>query len=359
MYNEPIYYKPMHLETYIIAEIGNNHLCNMDLAKSFILAAKKSKADAIKFQTYKAELLTTEEAMTYWYGEKILQIEYYKKLDKFGFEEYKELFRYANYLYMDAFSSAFDLQSVQMLERLNVPYHKIASCKINDRSLVEGIAKTKKPIILSCGGATIYEIRRAVTWIRKFNSSKITLLFCTFNYPTEHNQVYLKRFISFQNYLMDLDNINFGFSDHTIPDEQHIIPSLAVALGARVIEKHFTLSRKILGSGNFYATEPAEFIKMVNNIRLTENVMGNKEEYGPTSDEMDTAKSTRGSLVAIRKIEKGKIISRESIVAKRPYKRKDKEGKIIVQPDEIGKILGLRVSEDILPDEYITWEKIY
>jgi len=334
--------------TFIIAEAANNHLCEMEAAKSMIRLAKWAGADAIKFQMYKAEHLVTSKSMTYWAGEKIPQIDYYRQLDKFGFDEYKELFECAKALDIIAFASPFDIPSVKMLGDLDVPLFKIASCCIDDTRLIKTIASYGKPIILSCGGATEQEIHDALQWIYVENNSvPVALLFCTFIYPTPPKKVNLSRLNQYK-----WNSPIYGFSDHTVPtdDEHLLIPSIAVGMGAKIIEKHFTLDRNTPGSGNFYGTEPREFQQMVENIRFVEKVLGSSTPM-VIDEEKETAKSSRRKLVANMDIKKNSIITNEMI----GVKRTEDDG---ISPSMLYQVIGRKTDRLIKKDEPILFGEI-
>ena len=330
---------------FVIAEAACNHMCDIELTKKMIDEAKKAGADAIKFQTYKAEKLVIKEAKSYWkYPGTKSQFEYYKNLDKFCKEDYKLLFDYANKKGIIAFSTPFDVDSAQMLNELNMPLFKIASCDIQDKRLLRTVAGFGKPVIVSLGGAEIEEIEEIIDVIYGENNFSLILLVCTFSYPTQDQDAHLSRLRTIQNIFPD---IIIGLSDHTEPEENMVIPSLGVALGAKVIEKHFTLDRTMTGSGHSFSVDPPLLQKMIQNIRLSELVLGNPG-WEKIEAEENTKKSARRSLVADTYIKKGDVIKEKMIGVKRPSGG--------VSQKYIDEIIGKKAKRDIKIDEQIAWE---
>ncbi len=329
---------------FIVAEAACNHMCRMDLAKKMIDKAADAGADAIKFQTYKAEKLVTGDAVAFWGREKISQMEYYKKLDRFGKDEYKELFRHARKKGIIAFSSPFDNESTEMLIEAGMPLIKIASCDINNPKHLSHTASFGKPIILSTGASTPEEIDKAIYIIFNEGNYRLMLLACTLSYPTKDRDANLMRIRTLQERYSDMI---IGLSDHTEPDPGMVIPSLAVTLGAKIIEKHFTLDRTMTGSGHFFAVNPDDLTRMVQNIRIAETVLGDGS-LGVAKSEKKAWSSARRSIVAGVKIKKGEAISIRMLELKRPA-----DG---IAADMIDKVVGKRAKKDIKPDQQITLE---
>lgn len=333
--------------TFVIAEGACNHMCNLDIAKRMISEAQKAGADAIKFQAYKAERLVTRKAESYWkYPGAKSQFEYYKNLDKFGEKEYDLLFDYAKEQGIIAFATPFDTRSASMLNELGVPLFKIASCDLLDVRLLRHVAKFKKPIILSTGGSTIDEIKSAANTITKEGAEEIILMVCTLSYPTENESANLNRILTFKK---EFPELIIGVSDHTRPEANMIIPSVAVALGAKVIEKHYTLDRSMAGSGHAFSANPDDLKKMIENIRLTEHVLGSSEITVYQTEEGARA-SARRSLVVEVPIKKGQIITSDMIGIKRPGNG--------LPANMIDLVIGKRAKEDIAQDQQITLEML-
>jgi len=330
---------------FIVAEAACNHMCDMTLAKKMIEKAADAGADAIKFQTYTAEKLVTRSAIAFWGDEKISQLEYYKRLDRFGREEYEELFHHASGNGIIPFSSPFDEENAEMLAELGMPLFKIASCDIPNLDLLKQIADLGRPVILSTGASTGREIDRAIETISEYNDQLI-LLACTLSYPARNEDANLTRIRTLRERYPELI---IGLSDHTEPDSDMVIPSIAVALGARIVEKHYTLDRGMTGSGHFFAVDPDDLKKMIKNIRLTEAVLGDGE-LGVMSAEKEAWRSARRSIVAQQSIQKGMMIE--------PYMLRLKRPATGLSPDKFNSIVGKRAKVDISADEFIGWEML-
>lgn len=335
-----------HEPAFIVAEAACNHMCDMVLARKMIDHAANAGANAIKFQTYTAEKLVTKDAVAFWGDDKISQLEYYRRLDLFGEKEYRELFEYADQKGIIPFSSPFDAENVDMLAELGMKIFKIASCDICNLSMIKQIAQYKRPIILSTGASTMEEIEQALFTIFEQRNYQVILLACTLSYPTIDEEANLLRI---QTLKERFPNMIVGLSDHTQPDGNMVIPSVAVSLGARVIEKHYTLDRSMTGSGHFFAVDTNDLKKMVANIRLTEKVMGNGS-LGIAPSEEKAWVSARRSIVAQVPIRAGEIITREMLGLKRPGTG--------LLGDRMEEIVGRRAKVDIGGDEQVLLEKI-
>ena len=331
---------------FVVAEAACNHMCDLGLARKMIDRAADAGVDAIKFQTYKAEKLVTGDAMAFWGSEKLSQLEYYKRLDRFGRKEYEELFKYAEDKGIIAFSSPFDAESAEMLAEIGMPVFKIASCDIPDLRHLRHIVSFGKPIILSTGASTIEEIDRAIEVIFEQSNYQLMLLACTLSYPTRNEDANLLRIRTLQE---RYPGMIIGLSDHTEPDAHMVIPSVGVALGARIIEKHYTLDRTMTGSGHFFAVDPDDLKKMVQNIRLAETVLGNGN-LGVAESEKKAWSSARRCIVAEVFIPKGTVITSEMLGMKRPA-----DGLLA---NMINVVIGKRACQDISPDQAIGLDMI-
>ena len=300
--------------TFLIAEAACNHMCDLGVAKEMIDLAADAGADAVKFQTYKAERLTRKGVMTYWRGKRIPQIEYYRKLDRFGAPEYEALFAYGLEKGVITFSTPFDVESAEILNDLGAPLFKIASCDLPDSRLLKCVAGFGKPVILSTGGSTVEEIERAVATIFSTGNHQLILMACMLSYPAANEDANLLRIRALKERYPD---IIVGLSDHTEPDSHMVIPSLGVALGAKVIEKHYTLDRRLSGSGHFFSINPEDLKKMVQNIRLAEGVLGDGA-LGVAEAESSARNNARRSIVAERDIQRGETIESSMLGMKRP-----------------------------------------
>lgn len=330
--------------TFVVAEAACNHMCDLSVAKEMIDLAAEAGADAIKFQTYKAERLTRKGAMTYWRGKQIPQIDYYRNLDRFCAPEYEALFEHGREKGVITFSTPFDPESAEMLHELGAPLFKIASCDLPDSRLLRCVASYGKPVILSTGGSTVDEIERAITTILATGNHQLILMACTLSYPAANQDANLLRIRSLQERYPD---IIVGMSDHTEPDEHMVIPSLGVALGANVIEKHYTLDRSLSGSGHFFSANPKDLKKMVQNVRLAESVLGDGT-LRVAEAEYSARNNARRSIVAERDIERGEVIESSMLGIKRPA-----DG---LPGWRIDELIGKRTKTDIRADQALSMD---
>ncbi|CAB1060692.1 N-acetylneuraminate synthase (EC [Olavius sp. associated proteobacterium Delta 1] len=331
---------------FIVAEAACNHMCRVDSAKRMIELASEAGVDAIKFQTYQAENLVSTSAKAFWGNETISQLEYYKKLDRFGKEEYEEIFIYAKEKGIIAFSSPFDAKNAEMLNEIGMPIFKIASCDIDNVRHLQHIASFGKPIILSTGASTMDEIDKAIEVIFKQDNYQLILLACTLSYPTKNEDANLLKIQTLQE---RYPGMIIGLSDHTEPDPHMVIPSVAVALGAKIIEKHFTLDRSMTGSGHFFAVEPEDLCKLVRNIRLTETLFGDGS-LGVADSEKEAWASARRSITAEIPIPKGRVITEEMLSMKRPA--------LGLSPAIIDELIGKRAIRDITAGQPIVKDMV-
>ena len=299
---------------FIIAEAGVNHNGDINLAYKLIDAAITSGADAIKFQTYKTENLVTRDAQKAAYqknytNEDESQFEMLKKLElsENAFINIQKYCKNNNIIFL---SSPFDHESIQFLESLEISAYKVPSGEITNSSYLIEIAKKQKPVILSTGMSTLEEVRSAVDIFRKNNNENIVLLHCISNYPADPKDVNLRAMKTLEKTF----NLPVGFSDHTSGIE---IPLAARALGACIIEKHFTLDNDLEGPDHAASLEPGKFAEMVKGIRKIEMALGNGEKK-PTANELTIAKSVRKSLVANKNINAGTVLEKSMIDIKRP-----------------------------------------
>ena len=300
--------------TFIIAELSANHNQSYDLAVQTIQAVKDSGADAIKLQTYTADTLTIEcdndyfkiKSDTLWDGKTLHQL-YREAFTPWDWQP--KLKEVAEKLGLIFFSTPFDTTAVDFLEKLNVPAYKIASFEIFDIPLIEYIASKQKPIIISTGIASLGDIELAVKACRKVGNNSIALLKCTSSYPAPVEEANL---LSIP-HLRDTFNVIPGLSDHTMGQSVAIA---AVALGARIVEKHFILDRSIGGPDSSFSMEPQEFKKMVEAIRDVEKALGTiSYELTPKAK---NSKIFSRSLFIVKDVKKGEIISEKNVRSIRP-----------------------------------------
>ena len=333
-------------EVFVIAEAACNHMCSIELAKAMINCAADAGANAIKFQTYKGERIVTRYAPAFWGTETMKQTQYYERLDKFNKEDYEILFKYAKDKGIIPFSTPFGIEDAVLLNEIGMEIFKIPSFEIVNLELLKCIASFKKPIILSTGAASYEEIDRAIGIITGEGNYDLALMACTLSYHTENKDANLKRI---QTLKEKYPNFMIGHSDHTMPDENMAIPAISVALGARMIEKHYTMSRTMTGSGHYFSIEPNDLRKMVKNIRLFEEVIGDGVQ-GTAENEKRGKAGGRKSIVAKVKIKKGTKIEKEMLTYKRPG-----DG---ISPDKVDGLLGKIALKDIEDDFQIKWGEI-
>lgn len=326
---------------FIIAEVGVNHNGNMEIAKKMVDVAAKSGVDAIKFQTFRAEqlvMLNAEKALyqkeTTGSGES--QYEMLKRLE-LDYHQHLELINYCQRRHIIFLSTPFDFESVVLLEKLNVPAYKVSSGEITNLSLLEYIAKRNKPVILSTGMATLGEVEEAVATIRNSGNPRTVLLHCTSNYPTEYNDVNLKAMLT----LKHAFQLPVGYSDHTLGIE---VPIAATALGACVIEKHFTLDRNLSGPDHRASLEPDQLKLMVNAIRNVEAALGDGIKCCQAA-EANTKEVARKSIVTLRDLGRGEILTRDMLGFKRPGTG--------LPPKFINLLIGKKIKRDVVKDSII------
>jgi pseudaminic acid synthase len=300
---------------YIIAELSCNHNQDKSIAFKLIDEAYKAGANAIKLQTYTADTMTIKSDKSYftdclkdtvWEGQTLHDL--YSNAYT-PWEWHHELKEYSNKLGMDLFSSPFDITAVDFLEKLDMPCYKIASFEIVDHVLIKRIAQTGKPVIISSGMASRGDLEEAVNILRKHGCKQICMLKCTSAYPAKPEDANL---ITLKNMAESFDIIP-GLSDHTLGIE---IPIAAVALGAQLIEKHFTLSRESGSADDAFSLTPNEFKQMVDSIRIVETAIGGVTYGGVKTEE--SSKKFRKSLFFVKDIKKGEIITKENMRPIRP-----------------------------------------
>ena len=304
-------------QTIIIAEAGVNHNGSMKLAKQLIDAASLAGVDYVKFQTFNAENLVTKSAKKAEYQQKNMfdsdnsQYQMLKKLE-LNKEQHYELIDYCNSKNIKFLSTAFDMASVEFLCSLHLGLWKIPSGEITNYPYLKRIARENQPVILSTGMSTIKDISAAVSVLVKYGTDqqKITVLHCNTQYPTPMQDVNL---LAMQTIAKEI-GVKVGYSDHTLGIE---IPIAAVALGATVIEKHFTLDRNMEGPDHKASLEPNELKVMVKAIRNVEIALGSSEKT-VTSSERENKNVARKSIVAATNITKGEKFTEENLRVKRP-----------------------------------------
>src|SRR4030042_2992108 len=306
------------MKTIIIAEAGVNHNGNYEIAKSLVLAAAEAGADFIKFQTFKADKIVSKTAKKAAYQKNNIndnnnsQYNMLKKLEM-PEEWYVELINYSQKLGIQFLSTGFDQDSIDFLDKLGSPVFKIPSGEITNKPFLQHIAKKGRPVFLSTGMAYMNEIKAALEVMIEAGLPKniISVLHCNTEYPTPMEDVNLKAMLNIRNAF----GVNVGYSDHTTGYE---VPIAAVALGASVIEKHFTLDRNLPGPDHKSSMEPDELKSMIRAIRNIELALSGDGIKQPSNSERKNIPYVRKSIVAAKKISKGDIFSEKNLTVKRP-----------------------------------------
>lgn len=298
---------------FIVAEISANHGQNLKTALLLIKKAKECGVDAVKFQAYTPESLTIKSSGKYfkikhpkWGGQTLYDL-YRKAATPLNW--FKRLKKYANDLGLVFFATAYDRAGVDFLEELRVPIHKIASFELVDLALIEYMSATGKPVMISTGMATFSEIKDAVSEARRAGAKDIAILKCVSGYPADPEEINLKTIT----HIKKSFHCTVGLSDHTLGMGTSVA---AVALGAEIIEKHFTLSRKMKTPDSFFSMEPDELKNLVENIRIAEKSLG-KISYGVKPHEK-TSRIFRRSLFAVQDIRQGDKFTEHNLRAIRP-----------------------------------------
>jgi N,N'-diacetyllegionaminate synthase len=333
----------MNHKTFIIAEAGVNHNGSIDIAKQLIEAAKDADVNAVKFQTFRAEHFVSISALKAEYQknytiESESQLEMLKKLE-LDVNSHRMLIEYCRKKNIEFLSSPFDLESVDLLYELGLETFKIPSGEITNLPYLRKIGKLKKKIILSTGMANLEEIENALNVLVNTGTPKeiITVLHCNTEYPTALEDVNLLAMLTMKTEL----DVEVGYSDHTLGIE---IPIAAVALGASVIEKHFTLDKNMEGPDHKASLDPDELKQMVRAIRLIEKAMGDGIKKSSQSEQKNKP-VVRKSIVAVKDISKGEVFTEENITTKRPG--------IGISPMMWDEVIGQRANKDYKQDDLI------
>jgi N-acetylneuraminate synthase len=330
---------------YIIGEIGVNHNGDMTIAKRLIKAAKEAGVDAVKFQSFNPEKTKIKSTPYASYQKENSKYKSSFEMSmnlKLSYEDHIELKEYCDQVGVEFLSTGFDNDNVDILEELNVRYQKIPSGEINNFPLIKYIAQKQKPIILSTGMAELSEIDECIRFIRLYNNEELIILHCISLYPTDFDKVNL----NFIKTMQEAFDATIGFSDHTLGIEACIA---AVALGAKVIEKHITLDKSMDGPDHKASLDPTELKQMVSAIRNIEKALGSKYKTVCT-EELEMRKVSRRSIVANRSIKKGEVFTEENLAVKKPGTG--------ISSKYLDLILGRVAAKNILQDELIMWDGI-
>lgn len=326
---------------YVIAEAGDNHNGSFELALKLVDVAKDAGADCVKFQTFLTEEVISTQAKKAEYqkaatGTGESQYEMVKKLE-LSFDQFRQIKAYCDTLGIRFLSTPFDIPSVRFLREMDMPFWKIPSGEITNLPYLLAIAKTKKPVVMSTGMCEMEEIQAAMDVLRDNGTPKITLLHCNTEYPTPFRDANLRAMRT----LRERFGVEVGYSDHTLGIEASIA---AAALGASIIEKHFTLDKTMEGPDHQASLEPDELKAMVAEIRHVEAALGDGIKR-PSPSERKNIGIARKSIVARQAIQKGEPLTEENLAAKRPGSG--------VSPMRWFEVLGTRAVRDFQADELI------
>ncbi|SIR42218.1 N-acetylneuraminate synthase [Pontibacter lucknowensis] len=336
-------------KTIIIAEAGVNHNGDMGLAKKLIDVAAEAGVDYVKFQTFKADKLVSKEAKKAAYQANNMQdsdSSQYNMLKQLELSEvqHHELLHYANSAGVKFLSTGFDEESVDFLYQLGIDFFKIPSGEITNLPYLQHVASKKKPVILSTGMATISEIEAALdVLLQQQPNLDITVLQCNTEYPTPMEDVNLKA----MNTIGITFGVKTGYSDHTLGIE---VPIAAVALGATVIEKHFTIDRNLPGPDHKASLEPAELKAMVDSIRNIEKALSGSGKKKPSVSEAKNKEIARKSIHTKTEIQPGEVFTLTNLIMKRPG-----DG---ISPMDLPLVLGRKSNQHLIEGEKLKWSVI-
>jgi sialic acid synthase SpsE len=330
-------------EPFVMAEAGVHHYNSVELAKEYLRQARVAGVHAVKFQTYDARRLTTNWAPAYWdEGAGRTQYEVFAERSLLSEGDYRQLFDFAAELGLLLLSTPFDPDAVRMLDDLGMPAFKIASADITDLPMLRVVAATGKPIVLSTGASTMDEIHRTVDALRS-SGCALALLHCTLTYPTAVADANLRRITVLREEFSDLV---IGYSDHTQPQDSELACPLAVALGARIIEKHYTLNRALPEDDHYHAVDQAGLCRLVKNCR---DAWRQTWSYAEMAESESAARTyARRSIVAARDLPAEHVIAADDVDAKRPGTG--------ISPLEIDAVVGRRTIRPFAADELIAFD---
>ena len=318
--------------TYVIAEGGLNHNGDINIAKKLIDSAKECGANAIKFQTYKTENFVRETNQYF---------DVFKNAE-LNFEQFEELKNYSKNIGLTFFSTPFDIESAEFLNQLEIPCFKIASSDLTNLPLITKIAKMQKPMIISSGLSTMNEINDAVNCCLFEGNNQIALLHCVANYPAQPNEVNMNVI----NTLKKTFDFPVGYSDN---GESSLVDIVAVSMGANIIEKHFTLDKKMSGPDHGFSIDPNGLKSLISQIHEIDQMKGDGIKI-PQFSEIKNRLTIRKSITAKRDLQQGEKIQEDDISIKRPA-----DG---IEPKYLTMILGKTINTNIKKDSPIFWSSI-
>lgn len=334
---------------YVIAEIGVNHGGSLAVAKTLIDLAREGGADAAKFQTYKAQALASAHSPAYWDRTKeptSSQRELFAKYDMFGPDEYRALAKHCADVGVDFVSTPFDLDAVDFLDSL-MPFYKVASADVTNVPLLRAIARKHKPVVMSTGASTITETQLAVDTLMSEGCREIALLHCVLNYPTPDADAHLRMIQGLQ---VAFPNLPVGYSDHTLPDLHMTSLVAAAALGAVVLEKHFTHDRTLPGNDHYHAMDVDDLKRLTTLLDRVDTLLGPDVEKKPLPSEEPARQHARRSIVLAEPVAAGAILSATNLTTKRPAHG--------VGAEEWDRVVGRRVTHALADDHVLQWSDL-
>jgi N-acetylneuraminate synthase len=337
---------PFAQRPFIIAEAGVNHEGRMELAKRLIDEAVAAGADAIKFQTYKADTIASKDSPAYWdlsQEPTISQHALFQKYDTFWKNEFEHLKEYCDKAGIVFFSTPFDVASADFLNDL-MPVFKISSSDITNKPFIQHICRYGKPIILSTGASELAEIQEAKTWIDAYNLP-LALLHCVLNYPTQDQDAHLAKIKGLQAAFPDT---SIGYSDHTLPKDMQTL-LVAALLGASILEKHFTHDKSLPGNDHYHAMDKADLRLFRTKLDAAWKLLGSGDLKALPGEDA-ARRHARRSLVAKRNIPAGKVITADDLTWKRPGHG--------ISPKDIDAVVGKKAVMDIVEDTLLLWDSI-
>lgn len=343
-------------EFVLIAEAGVNYydiaeqesITPLEAAKLMCAKAAEAGAHAIKFQSYKAGTLAVKDSPSYWDTTEeaaTSQYELFQRYDSFGEDEYWELAEYCKEVNIAFCSTAFDLESVDYLEPL-MDVYKISSSDLTNLPFIKYQASKGKPMIVSVGAADVDEIQRAYDTIKEVNNLPLVLCHCVLEYPTPYEDANLRRISTLAK---EFPDAILGYSDHCKPDAHHDVLKTAYALGAHVIEKHYTLDKSLPGNDHYHAMDPEDIKGIIAGVEFIDEVLGEGGLHH-TESEVAARRNARRSLVSTRVIKQGEPFTPEMLTFKRPGTG--------ISPADIARVLGLVAQCDIQEDCIITEDMV-
>ena len=341
---------------YLIAEIGVNFfdlaekegISDMEAAKFMIKEAKECGIDAVMFQSYKAETIASRNSPAYRdLSEEpaTSQYEMFKKFDKFGVGEYRELAVYCQQLGIKFLSTPFDFEAVDYLDEF-MDIYKISSSDLTNIPFIKYIAGKNKPILLSTGAATLNEIKDAVNAIEEVSTVDIAIMHSVMSYPTAYEDANL---LMIKDLAENFPNYEIGYSDHTKPDENMAVLTTAYNYGATILEKHFTVDKTLPGNDHYHAMDADDVIRFKWNVHFLSKINGMKNKQ-PLICESSSRRLARRSIVALRDIKQGDVITADDLTFKRPGTG--------IYPSSIDEVIGKTAKTDISEDTLIDFDML-